>query len=367
MSGLTWQEGVALDVLGVLLGRGPLPSFEGYTAPTQLRPAFTQVVADRIVRRCLEELVRRGGWRPRTVLRGGQRTTGSVFEGALQQDFDFRFTECTQRFAEQATRQLPLLSESTAGRKAGTGKRQLRDMLIVTGTAPGDWLFLALVEENLPKLALPQEALAALIPRLRQGSPLAYLLALGGSGQLVDNTERLRRLLAPNAVRLVECLDDLFVQRWRRVLMLEPGLRSDPDASAHLEAFVRRWLNLTQVQREWLALLDTHRRLDLARPLMLVLVEWGAVLSERKELRQSVRQWSNARSVRELDQAASAVAASVSLVDVLEAHGDEMRAQRYGDERYEEAQLYLRDLEEIMGSRREELRGMDRQLRGVIG
>jgi hypothetical protein len=362
---LTWQEGVALDVLGILLGRGALPSFEDYTPPAQLRPAFTQVVADRIARRCLEELVRRGGWRPRTVLREGQRRRGTVFEPSLQQDFDFRFTECTQRFADQATRQLPLLSRETSARKAGTGKRQLRDMLIATGTAPGDWLFLAIVEENLPRLALSQEALSALLPRLRQCSPLAYLLALGGSGQLVDSTERLRRLLAPGAVRLVECLDDLFVSRWRRTL--EQAQRADSGAAAQHEAFVRRWLNLTQVQREWLSLLDEHGRLDLARPLMVALVAWGGVLSERKELRQAVRQWSNAHAVREVDQAASAMADSVSLVDVLEGHGEEMRAQRYGDERYEEAQLYLRDLDEIVASKREELRGIARQLRGVIG
>jgi hypothetical protein len=366
MSTLTWQEGVALDVLGVMLGRGSLPSFQGYTPPASPRAAFVQAVGERIVRRCLEELVRRGGWRPRTVLRDGRRVAGSVFEPELGSGFDLRFTESTARFAEQAARQLPLLSAVEGpARKAGTGKRQLRDMLIVTGNAPGDWLFFALVEENLPRLALSQEALTAIVPRIRQCSPLAFLLGLGGSGQLTDTHDRLRRLLAPSAVRLVECLDELFAQRWRAALALERGL-AEAAVVSH-DAFVRRWTNVSQVLHAWLAVLDEHRRLDLARAQMGALADWAVALAHRPDLRLSVRSWSLSRSVRDLEQAAEALASAVSLVDALDGRADEMRAQRYGDERYEEAQLFLQDHALIVEPCREELRGMARQLRGLIG
>lgn len=372
---LTWQEGQRLDVLGALLGRGQIPPLRELAAGLSsggARPELGRVMMERIVRHCTSELVHRGGWRERTVLRQRRRVSGRIFDADLNHGFDFRFTECTAKLAEISTHQLLSISVrwqetvSHGNRQDGTvrgSKRLVRDLLVIHGTAPGDWLFFTILAENITRLPLPDDLADEMATRLCSGSPLLWLLTLGGAGTADNAAQRLSPLVEPHAVRLVECGCDLIRARLHRTLERSLAVHTTSIAAA-----VRRWTTMAGVLAGWLSALDEHHRLDLARSLMGAMSDFASSARlTRDDLRMMQQRIAPVRSVQELSQLSGALAGALDIASALSRTRDAMRDERYGDERYEEAQLFLRDFEEIFEPSQARLQQIVRELRGTIG
>lgn len=340
---LCWQEGVALDVLDLLLGTSRRLRLQGYAASAVFgrgqppdratSPLFLATARERVVRRCLWTLVHRGGWREQSVLRGGVRHTGRFFDASLNRDLDLRFGPLTDPFLERVLPHLPELARaSLKGRKAQgrrVGRRWLKNTLSATDAPPGDWLFLGLVQIHLRDLSLPPEAAEALAARLSGVSPLARLLRLDDLPGAVP----LEALLQPSAVRLVECLDPLLARHWQRRLEAVWTSRLEPTALA------QRFSAIARVLRRWLELLDAHQRLDRLPAVLIALQGFVGGLQRSGEVRDRVRR--RGRTAREGDRLAHALAEVVDRVEQIASLQRQVASTRYGDERYEEAQLCL--------------------------
>jgi hypothetical protein len=361
-------EGDALDVLDALLwGKRP-PSPEELEALDVVRPQLMEVAAARIVRRSLRFLTHGGGWRRRGVLRGGERRHGRIFDAALNEGFDFSFTEASESLFVGASRVLlPLSRQSRRNMMQGGderhGRRVVRDVVVRAGTRPGDWIFLALAEAGLTRFGLGPAAHDALRSRLRQASPLAALLELDAGGEVAAVAERFELLLAPDAVRLVECLDDALFERWRSAL--QQRIQPAGDAAS----YQRRWSEAHLALSTWILLVDQERRLDLLRPvldLLAWLVREGLRFSG-EDPRAGLRRRANARTIEEGDRALEAIASVTELVASLAELRSRLGEERYGDPRYEEGQLFLADFDARLQPTVDDAAQLTRTLRGAIG
>jgi hypothetical protein len=359
-------EGDALGLLDALLGRGR-PQMTDHTPLEDARPALLEIAADRIARACLELLARGGGWRSRALLRDGERAQGRVFDRELNAGFELRFTEATQRLFVNAARSLPALSSASRrslvrGGDQRAGKRFARELVPTEGTAPGDWLFYALVDQNIGRFGLSPDAQLAATRRLRRGSPLALLMRLETTETRADATTRLASLLQPRAQRIPECLGERLVKAWRGALT--EALRPAVD----VDAFTARWTAAAAVLGGWLDALRAARRLDLAGPL-LELVAWLVTdgLATDGDLRQHLRRRSGAARIEDGDRALAAIADVTALGAELNAVQDELLEHRYGDTGWTEAQLFGRLWDDHLRAHAGLAAEVTRALRGAIG
>lgn len=382
MSGhlLSWPEGLALETLTALLGAGATPSGESLASAPALgtvSPTLAYVMADRIARRCLQELVVRGGGREHSVLRDGLRASGRIYDEALLGDFDFRFTECSRKLAEVIALDLIGASIHWQQRQRTSApsavsprnhRKMAREWLLTANTAPGDWLFLALVEANLPKIPLPPDLAAEIVSRIHSASPLAWLLSLAGAADMPAALSRCRPLLRPEAVRLLECTVDLQHERlagalgalWRTQISPPPSSNTEPSLP-----LLQRWSAVGRQLSGLVAALEEHRRLDLARPLMSALAGLAEELPDQPKLQMQRRVAT--RSAQALSALCEGIASALDALTPLLQARDRMRAERYGDDRYEEAQLFFAAFDALLLPAVPKLQASVRSLRGVVG
>jgi hypothetical protein len=361
---LTGAEADLVRVLDVLLdddpkGRRRLP--EQPVVVGAVRPEVVQAGADRMARAALRFLLRQGGFRARTVLRAGRRVRGRLWDAPLNEGFSLRFSEAARTFWLGAARVLPVLARavSPGDERVRQQRRAVRDM-IPHGTATGDWILYALALRRIDGLVRDPYVRETVARKLRLASPLATLLALDGAADDAEIEERLAPLASPAGQRVLECVDDALAASLAAELPLDFLERE-----GHAE-IVARLASTARVLRTHVALLHRARRLDLTRPL----VAFFSDLCQRTdpaELRQRVAHLVRMEGTRARDEALAGVSRLLEVGHTLLTRRDELAGERYGDERYEEAQLFLGAVDPTLGARRARLVGSILSLSGIVG
>lgn len=330
------DEGHALEVLD-LLCRGRAVRITPSEPVTQPRPELTELAARRIASTCLRALTE-SGRRERVVLRDGRRVRGRIWDAARSEGFRLRFTAASHELWVQATQRLTdiaRISEVVEGAGGSRhARRQIRRIIKIVDTDTGDWLLYALARRNLARAAIPPEIRDELGRRLCHGSPLASLCALEDLGD--DNPAWLARLLAGSTVVLVECLEDLLASQWSEEIAA--CMRT-----GHGERRTERLGGAAAVLECWIDRLDEHGRLDLARPLCLAFARLleDAWAGAPEGVAQRLLSGAGLVQRAHKDALLRALARLVQLGARLLALRETLARERFGDARYEEAQLWL--------------------------
>lgn len=366
LSAVEGQLLVALDAL-LGLGRG-----DALVTPVRLNPVRRELLLvgrDRIARAVVRHLVDDGGYRERTLLRDGARVTGRAWDAALGRGFTPRYTAASLHLWLEAARELPeRVAQAASATAASTdaesrSKKTMRTVVDTSGTDTGDWVFYHLALRNLPSWRLPTTIAASLAQRLRAGSPYALLSAADENREVADLRAALAPLASPRAVRIVECCEDRLARAWStQAAML---WRSRVDAAT----LTAQWSALARTMRAWAETLDAAGRLDLAGPLLRAVQRaTSTVFSGGGEsVRQSLGDAPGLRSVQARESLLRAAGGFVDVGAWLLRRRDEMAAERYGDLRYDEAQRYLRAVDDTLAPMRRGVEGLSRALSGAIG
>ncbi len=330
------DEGHALEVLD-LLCRGVVVRIAPTQPITQPRPELTELAARRIASTCLRALTE-SGRRERVVLRAGRRVRGRIWDAARSEGFRLRFTAASHELWVQTTQRLSEIarvSEVVEGEGGSRRvRRQIRRIVKIAETDTGDWLLYALARRNLARAGMPSEIREEIGRRLCMGSPLASLCALEDAGD--ENAPWLDRLLDGPAVVLVECLEDLLASQWSDEI--SACMRSGTG-----ERRGERLSGAAAVLECWLDRLDAHGRLDLARPLCLAFAQLlaGAWAGTPEEVAQRLVHGAGLVLRAQRDALLRALARVVAIGERLQALRETLARERFGDRRYEEAQLWL--------------------------
>lgn len=348
-------EGYALDFAeGLISGRWRLPP-----APISLktpRVALAAAASERIGKGALRRLTDEGGHRERAALRQGRRIRGRIWDEALNEGFRLRYTSATTDLWRMGIRVVPMML-SEEGMRPSQMRSTVRKWIKGQGTDVGDWLVYYLLGASARRLPASALWLDEIQRRLVVGSPLCALAAL----QCDDDQSphhSLAALVSLPGARLVECLEGSLIERWLMALGTAP-------------ANAPQWRGRAEALNRWLTALDEGRRLDLASGVMRLLPRWlEAVLARAPHLEGPQAVAAALRpptaSARERQLEMAAVASIFEVGDRLLALRREMASARYGDERYEEAQLYLAGYERWLAPAQGRINATARHLRGVI-
>jgi hypothetical protein len=343
-------EGYALSILDALAaGKRPHP----LPAEKALEPSeeLIRVGAERLSISMLRSLAA-GGSRERTVLRGGRRVSGRIFDSAVNGGFRLHFTA--------ASKDLWLgITHALLRQRGIEGIQQVP----VEGTRDGDWLFYATAQQNLERIAAEPPADAPIQKRLRSGSPLVVLACLSpAQPQRASVESHVRRLMHPASLRVLECLDDRLLARWdarvRDVVLRAPSVdRLAAGANA-----------CASVLESYLACLDGAGRLDLAVTLMRFAVRLATrILDEPADaVRAHLTERLRPRTMRERADALGAVARIAQVGRTLGEHRRRLASIRYGEDRWEEGQLFIASYDAIVAPEAGRVADMALGLSGAI-
>ncbi|MEZ4452214.1 MAG: hypothetical protein R3B09_22300 [Nannocystaceae bacterium] len=157
---VTPEEGHALEVLDFLT-RGRAIRIEPSEPISDPRPELIELVARRLGVIGLRILVD-GGWREDTVLRGGRRVRGRIWDEPLLGAFRLRYTAASHDLWLQMTQRLAEVSRSAEVIEGqGTSKRArrvIRRIIKTADTDTGDWLLYALTARALARSRLPSRS-----------------------------------------------------------------------------------------------------------------------------------------------------------------------------------------------------------------
>ena len=359
----TVAEGQALDVLAALLGRGRGDLY-ARALPFTPRRELLEAGSRRIANMCMRWMLEGGGWRDRIFLRNRTRAHGRVWDAGLGSGFELRYTAASMRLWVECARLLPEMAEKGVTGATGEAERKprkgLQALTFADGTGTGDWVFFTLAMRGLESFRLDRGDLVALQRKLRFASPLAALVYPDPALNETELRLRFSKLTHPSATRLVECAEARLARAW--VQQAESAMKSR-EAPGEL---TQRWAVLGRTLSLWLEATDRARRLDLARSLLRFVADTTRTVfaAGGESVRAQLAATPGIRSMSERDALLKAVA---DLATALQRRRDELAAERYGDERYEESQVLLRDYEEILQPARRQAEGVARALSGTIG
>lgn len=363
-------EGAALTVLDTLLGLTRNEQLRTYPEWTTVRPELATVATRHIALASVRLLVRDGGYRERALLRDGRRAAGRIWDREVSMGFAPEYSRATYTFWVNAARLLPnfadLLRDTGGVESEGKRKhrRAVRDMVPVEGTKSGDWLFFALVRQNLGQFVLDPDDRAVLEKRLRRASPLVSVLDLEG----LDETKgalaaRFAGLFEAPQVRILECLDRTLVAAWTSRIEKLYALRTDA------EQLALRWRAHANALSAFVSAADAAGRADLLLPVLRLFValtqgvfrEGGSAARTRAATQYGVR------SLAARDELVNAIAELLSVATQVQRLRDLLAMERYGDDRYEEAQVFLRMYADEYAPSRSAVEQLYRGLTGAIG
>ncbi len=355
-------EAFALSIVDALAG-GRRPHPLPYLKQLEPSPQLIRIGAERLAIHLHRHLLRSGGDRERTVLRGGRRATGRLWDPALNEGFGLRFTAASINLWLGLVQGMlhPPKRRPDLGQRLGRCAR-------VEGTESGDWLFYARALAHLPRLPIetgdPHSADDLLGRRLRSGSPLAVLWSLSPHlAERAATSNLLERLLGAGSVRIAECLDGALLPAWTEAL--SRALHQSPS----LDPFVARAAGAALVLGGWLDALDRRERLDLAAGVMRFLAALPDLLGSPSidRVRADLASRYLPRTVHERQRAEHALAGVLAVGVRLAELDDRFAALRYGDPRWDEGQLYRAAFADLLAPQLDRIRALERGLRGVIG
>lgn len=351
------DEGRCLLALDALLGAVPLPERFTAVAPTARSSRVLRVGAARMARASLRWMVHGGGWRERALLRGGRRARGRAWDASLTGDFSLRFTRASLDLWTHCMEVVPALREEEDPEARRSLRARLRRVAVAKGA--GDHLLAALALDARLGLAAADER--ARVGALRRVSPLAAALRPDG-GWEAANTAALRALLGGTDARLVECAQDRLADAW-------VGAASAARNALGLEEATRAWTSLGDVLRAWCEVTDGLRRLDLARPAAQALARISDALAVggAEGVRERLRPREAVRSLAARDALYDAARGVLEVGEALLRRRGALAQERYGDDRYEESQVFLAEVDATLAPRRATLQGLTRALSSRVG
>ena len=344
-------------------------------------PLLQQALARILAAGCLRYLLGSGGAQARTVLRDlmndvisdgatgrKQRRHGRMWDPPLNVGFAPAFSDMPMDFLwKLGTIVLPLvekrketLQRSVVVELTRDEKKALARARPLPATQPLDHVFCVLALRNKEALRLPDSIEALYVSRLVQASPLAALFYVdeagdddGGSDDIAVDV-----LLLPQHVRLLELCDvALGAALVRRLHVLW--------RSGNADELVRRCRRLRGRLQSWVRALDEAGRLDLLGPICQVVAAIPVELPQ--DARARLVRLAGVVTMADRDRVVAAVDSVVSLSVLLDELTTRMQAERYGDDRYEEAQLTLRVLGDVWAPRRDAVFAFSRALTGAVG
>jgi hypothetical protein len=367
---LTADEGDALAVLDALLGFGRADAVRGAVDIGAPRPEFSRLAARHIAVAVARWLTEGGGHRERSVLRADRRESGRVWDESLIGDWAPTFSKSSVDFWLGAARNLPALdAERAAIASDGPGARKKRRVLkeilpVSDGGRDGDWVFFYMAHRAVPGFALAPEDERQVLRALRKASPLAGLFALDlQEDRDTIAAERVSWLFAPGTVRVLECAQDRLARAWEQSLL---SLWSRNDTVSNL---LPLWKAANRALGAYVAAADSARRCDLLRPLlrMLAAIPAKVIVGGGDAARARVVALSGWTSIKERDEMLASVRAVTDLGARMNRLREQFVLERYGDDRYEEAQLFLRAFAEEFAEKRARLDDLSRGLSNTVG
>jgi len=362
---VTPGEARGLEILDLIL-RGRQVRI-GADVPTSLRPEVVEVGAQRLLMTSMRLLVEQGGRREQTVLKDGRRVRGRLWDPGVLDELKLEFTAATHGLWLGLCASLEDFSRS--GLHAGGGAvrstaRVVRKVVRTRGTAPGDWLVYTLFLLNLDKTSISPELQREFRRRLTSGSPLARLFHLADpeARTLAHTVERLEPLMSRQSLPMCTCLADLLVDTWSSRIAAIWQASDNGDFRVQC-AMADRLL------RAYLQLLRTHQRLDLAVPLMRLV---GCLVSEvlpgsPDHERRRALAIHPPQTMDERDQTLLAASRLFDFIPELAQLQGELSQERYGDPRYEQAQVFLQAAEEFLDPHLLRAESLRRGLGGALG
>lgn len=359
-------EGQALQVLDALLGRG---RGDAVTVPVKLAGGVSAELAAAGARRIavsvMRWLVEGGGWRERVVLRGDRRLRARAWDREAGIGFVPRYTEASRALWVEGAQQLPALVGQTRTEADRGARKALRKVIPEQSTEVGDWVFFHLASRGLGTFRLFDDDLRVLRERLTRQSPVAQLLAPRGELSRRELRDTFARLTAPSTVRVLECIEDRVARQWSASALALWSERASVAAALRIP----RWAALGRTLEAYLDAVDDAGRLDLARPVMRFAGELMATVftAPGEDVRAELSRSSGVTSMAQRDELLAAVASVASAGQRVFALRERMAAERYGDARYVEAQVFLGDVEALLAGKRRAVEGLARALSGAIG
>lgn len=358
-------EGQALQVLDALLGRG---RGDAVTVPVKLPGVSTELAragSRRIALGVMRFLVEDGGWRERVLLRDGRRLRARVWDAEAGRGFVPRYTEASRTLWLEGAAQLPSLVGSSRTEADRGARKALRKVVPEQSTEVGDWVFFHLASRGLGSFRLFDDDLRVLRERLVRQSPVALLLSPRGELSRRELRDAFTRLTTPSTVRVLECIEERVAKQWSAAAMSLWSERMSVAATLRIP----RWATLGRALEAYLDAVDEAGRLDLARPVLRFASELMATVftASAEDVRSELSRSAGITSVAQRDELLASVGSVAAAGQRAFALRDRMTAERYGDARYAEAQVYLGDVEALLGGRRRSVEGLSRALSGAIG
>jgi hypothetical protein len=366
---LSPDEGDALALLDAMLGLRT-GAGGGQPAAGPLRPAFVRLAVEHCRVAVARWFTAEHGFRERAVLRGGARARGRIWDEALCQEWTPRFSAQPLRFWLALTRAASRGARAPTGPSGAAKTVGWRDDLAASrevllgpsvaaagpawrGPHDGDWVLFARAALAIPALGLHPEDARAALAEARSQSPLAALFALELASEDLEEGGRLGQLLERPVVRALECVQDRMAAAWEaelaalwartRRLGLEGRAAEGAETSEGASALRDRWRSAGRTLDAYVRAADLAGRTDLLRPVFRLLDRLSTRVVPPDAARELVAHGRGWRTISERDALIDAVRSipevSLAAARVREALADE----RYGEERYEEAQLFLRD------------------------
>jgi hypothetical protein len=363
---ITAPEGQCLQVLDALLGRGRGDAVTVSVRMASLPRDVAEAGALRIATTVMRWLVEGGGWRERVVLRGGRRVRARAWDAAAGEGFTPGYTEASRTLWLRGAEQLPPrvgLDRREASRAA---RKALRRVVPEQASELGDWVFFHLAHRSLGTFRLNEDDLGDLRERLLAQSPVAQLLGPPGERSRRELRDAFTRLTAPGRARVLECIEDRVAGAW---LGAARALWSARGVAAPAGARVARWASLGRLLHAYLDAVDDAGRLDLARPAMRFAggLMSGVLVTSPEAVRAELSRAPGLGSLAQRDELLQAAGSVAAVGQRLLTMRERMAMERYGDARYAEAQVFLGDVDALLGGQRRAVEGLARALDGTIG
>jgi hypothetical protein len=224
-------------------------------------------------------------------------------------------------------------------------------------------VFYAIAHTSLASFGLSDRDLGDLRRLLCAGSPLATLLWPDGALRAEGLRGHLRRLINERNARIVECVEGRLSAAWSSYAARAWRARFGA------EQLRTSWSALGSTLNTWLDVLDETQRLDLARPLLYFsrAIFHGPFAEGGEAVRERLANTPGLTSLQQRDALFASVASVVDVGVRLLRVRDLLATERYGDDRYEEAQLYVRDADRVLTPLRRQVESVARALTGTLG
>jgi hypothetical protein len=368
---LTADEGDALAMLDALLGFVRADEVHDAVDIGTPRPEFLRLAARHIAVGVARWLAEEGGYRERSVLRAGRRVSGRVWDERLLGDWAPMFSKSFIDFWLGAARILPPFdaAECMAIGRDGTVRRSvprrlLGGLVVRDCGGDGDWVFYCMAQRAIREFALEPQDEKQVLRALRKASPLAELFALDLQEDRDDiAVERVSRLFAPGTVRILECAQDRLARAWEHALC---SLWNRHDVVGDL---MPMWTAVNRALGAYVTAADAARRCDLLRPLLrtLAMIPRKMIVGGGMAARAHLSALAGLTSIQQRDAMLATVRAVTALGVTMNRLREQFVLERYGDDRYEEGQLFLQAFFEEFAEARADLDDISRALSNSVG